>query len=84
MLWLIHHLPESVVKPSEVKECRQALGLTQKALAERMKLSPDSGNVTVAQWESGARKISKPMAEFLRLLVQEAEESSSQSQSSKG
>lgn len=57
------------MKPSEAKANREALGLSRKQLAERMRLSEKGGHVTVAQWELGARKMSRMSAEFLRTLV---------------
>ena len=43
------------MKPDEVREARQALGLTQSQLADLLELKGPYGKDTVRAWESGQR-----------------------------
>ena len=55
--------------PAEIRILRQAAGLTQKALAERMGLSAKRGKFTVSEWESARNlPISEPHARLLALV----------------
>ena len=49
--------------PAELRAAREALGLSQKALAKRLGVAQTS----VLRWESGARRIEHP--ELLRLAL---------------
>lgn len=50
----------------EFKRIRLELGLTQKALAERLGISSD---ICISRYENGKRKISKPLEKLLLSLV---------------
>ena len=50
---------------SELKRHRRRLGMTQRALAQRIGVHP----VTVAKWESAMVAIPKPIAELVKLLA---------------
>lgn len=54
--------------PAEFKSARQAIGLTQSALARRLGLSPVNGDRSIRRWEGepGKRGIPGPVAELLR------------------
>jgi len=52
------------VTPADVKAAREALGLTQRQLAERL----DVTQATVWRWESGAKRIGNPT--ILRLALE--------------
>lgn len=51
---------------NELKELRKSKGITQAELAEMAKLS---GQVVIARYENGTRKISPPMAKLFELLL---------------
>jgi DNA-binding transcriptional regulator YiaG len=53
------------VKPQELKEFRKRLNLSQKELAEKLKVATN----TVSRWEIGARQI----PEFLDLALETVE-----------
>ncbi len=48
--------------PAELKTARTRLGMTQKQLAEALRLAPKSGADTVRKWEAGTRPISGPVS----------------------
>lgn len=52
--------------PAQIRETRDALGLTQRQLAAVMGLR---GPATVAEWEKGKRNISPPAARLIRLYL---------------
>ncbi|MFA7237977.1 MAG: helix-turn-helix domain-containing protein [Phycisphaeraceae bacterium] len=54
--------------PGYIRTLREALGLTQKQLAERLKVDP----MTVARWEWGKVKPSEPAIKALDKLRREA------------
>lgn len=53
--------------PSEFKSIREALGLTQSALASLFAMGGD-GARTVRRWETGERSIPGPVAVLMRLF----------------
>lgn len=52
--------------PSEFKSARQALGLSQPALAELLRLSPGG---TIYRYEAGTRKIPGPVEVAIEALL---------------
>ncbi len=60
----------STMTAKEVKEIREALGLTGDALAELLGVS----GVTVRRWECGLRKAKGTAANLLRKLAKEQKE----------
>lgn len=54
------------MKPENLKEWREKMGLTQKELAEKLKVAPN----TVSRWELNERKI----PEFLELALRSVEQ----------
>ena len=57
--------------PTEVRQHRQALGMTQTDLAAALEMSPENGARTVRHWEtdSGKFQITGPARVALRMLV---------------
>ena len=55
------------MKGSELQRLRKLLRLTQKGLAEKIGVAPN----TVARWERDERQISTPVERFLLLLKKE-------------
>jgi DNA-binding transcriptional regulator YiaG len=55
--------------PAEMKEARQALGMTQKQLAEALELDGPYAKHTVRSWENGKRGIGGPVRVAIRLLL---------------
>ena len=51
------------VKPEEVKDTREVLGLTQREFAEKIGTNPE----TVSRWENGVNPVSKC---FIKLIEQ--------------
>jgi predicted transcriptional regulator len=56
--------PRVAMTAEEFATIRSALGVTQKALADRTGIHP----VTIAKYESGGYPIFKPVAELMRCL----------------
>lgn len=54
--------------PEQFKEIRANLGLSQQAMADRLKVH----RVTVARWETGKRAIPNTVAYLLSLMMQGA------------
>jgi transcriptional regulator with XRE-family HTH domain len=52
----------------QLKEAREALGLTQTQLAQALRMGPN-GRRTVGRWESGEGSISGPASVAIELLV---------------
>ena len=57
--------------PTEVRQHRQVLGMTQTDLAAALEMSPENGARTVRHWEtdSGKFQITGPARVALRMLV---------------
>ncbi len=53
-----------ILLPSQIKELRDRLGLTQKAMSELLQ----TGEKTYTRWESGRERLSKSMNQLLCLL----------------
>ena len=58
--------------PDRVREIRLALGLSQNALAEALRLGPNGGR-TVRRWESGQVPITGPASVALELMKEKAD-----------
>lgn len=56
------------MEAQEIRETRQALGLTQEELANRLGLRGPYAKDTVRAWESGKQRINGPAALALRLV----------------
>ena len=52
--------------PAEIRELRQQHGLTMKAAAELLEVSP----AAYKHWEYGIRKMSKPVWKLMRILLE--------------
>lgn len=59
---------DEAMTPAEVRQHRQALGLSANGLAEALRLGKGGGR-TVRRWESGEVPISGPASLALELLV---------------
>lgn len=57
------------MEPNDVKDARQALGMTQQQLADALGLTGPYAKDTVRNWESGKRPISGPAATCIRYLL---------------
>ena len=53
--------------PQQFKSARKTLGLTQKGMAELLRLSPKTGARTIRAWEAGDTPISGPASLALEL-----------------
>jgi DNA-binding transcriptional regulator YiaG len=53
------------VTPKQFKDARDALGLTQTAMAQRLGVH----QMTVSKWERGLAAISNPVEQLIRLWV---------------
>lgn len=53
--------------PDRIKEIRSRLGLSQRALAEELRLGAN-GARTVRRWEAGSAPISGPASKALELM----------------
>jgi len=56
------------MKPEKIKSIRQALGLSQQELAERLRLSDSR---VVRRWEAGTRSVSGPTEIALEYILRE-------------
>lgn len=54
--------------PTQVRELRQALGLTQSELAAALRMGSE-GRRTIRRWETGEQAITGPASVALELLV---------------
>lgn len=61
--------------PETIKAARLELGLTQRGLAEALRLSEPYGKDVVRSWESGRRPISGPAAVAIELMLAAANRS---------
>ncbi len=52
--------------PEQFKDARQALGLSQKGMADLLGVS---GDRTIRKWEEGERDISAPVAILVRIIL---------------
>lgn len=59
--------------PAEVRQNRQALGLSARGLAEALRLGKGGGR-TVRRWESGEVPISGPAQVAIELMLAKLEE----------
>jgi DNA-binding transcriptional regulator YiaG len=57
------------VSPLEFKAARLALGLSQKEMAEALRVA---GEATIRSWESGRRPISGPVSVAVELMLKVA------------
>lgn len=55
--------------PSEVRRCRQTLGLSQRGLARLLRLSEDNGDRIIRRWEAGEVEITGPASLVLDILA---------------
>ncbi len=55
------------MKPCEVKTARQKLGMTQRQLAETLRVGSEA---VIRSWESGRRPISGPATVAIEMLLQ--------------
>jgi DNA-binding transcriptional regulator YiaG len=55
--------------PAQIKRIRASLGLTQRGLADALRLAPKGGMRTVRGWEAGETPISGPASLALEYLV---------------
>ena len=53
---------------SQMRELRQSLGLTQRELAQLLRLAPNTGADTVRKYESGVIRPSGPVVLLYELL----------------
>lgn len=59
--------------PDAIKEARQALGLSQSGLAERLRLGTN-GERTVRRWEKGDVPITGPAAVAIELMLERVDQ----------
>ena len=57
------------LSPIEVKEAREALGMTQRQLADALLLESKFSKDTVRSWESGMRPCPGPESVAIQLMV---------------
>jgi DNA-binding transcriptional regulator YiaG len=57
------------VTPTELKEARATLGMTQRQLADALELSGTWPQHTVRSWENGKRPITGPARVAIRLML---------------
>lgn len=57
------------MQPSDLKAARQALGLSQAGLAERLRMGPN-GERTVRRWENGTTPVSGPASVAIEMMVE--------------
>jgi len=55
--------------PAQIKSIRKALKLSQNDLADRLRLSPQTGGRTVRAWESGKTAITGPATVALEFIA---------------
>lgn len=53
----------------DVRAAREAMGLSQRQLAERLRLGGPSGWQSVSAWERGARIVPGPVAVAMELML---------------
>jgi len=58
-----------LLQPAEIRAHREALGLTQKALAGHLQVA----EATLSRWETGAQMQQRAMDRFLRVFFQSAD-----------
>lgn len=58
------------MSPAELRAARKTLGLTQRGLADALRLTGPYGKDTVRSWESGRRKISGPATVAIEALLE--------------
>jgi len=56
--------------PTQIKLIRKALKLSQNDLADRLRLSPQTGGRTVRAWEAGKYPITGPASLALEFIAQ--------------
>ena len=60
--------------PAEIKAARQRLGLTQRGLADALRLAGSDRTRTVRSWEQGTRPISGPATVAIELLLEKLDD----------
>jgi DNA-binding transcriptional regulator YiaG len=56
------------MRPVEIRQAREALGLSQSGLAEALQMG-ERGADRVRDWENGKREITGPAAVAIRLML---------------
>lgn len=59
------------MKPQQIKDMREDMGLSQKELGIKLRLAGDSPDRTVRAWESGKTPISGPASLALEYIYED-------------
>lgn len=63
---------ESALTPADFRKARKALGLSQSAMAEALRLSPKNGDRTIRVWETEGNTVPGPAQVAVEAMLKDA------------